>query len=96
MLDPRVEDDPLPGLKAVDAVPEASTTPAPSAPRIRGFGTDGRPLRTQTSRWLSADVPQPHEDLARAGDQVGHLLEREDVGPPVLVDACGQHGTIVA
>ena len=42
----------IPGLMTTRS-PVSGSTPAPSAPRIRGFGTDGRPRRTNTSRWLS-------------------------------------------
>src|SRR4051794_27809938 len=45
-----------PRSKPVTPSPRASTTPAPSAPSMRGFGTEGRPFRIQTSRWLSADA----------------------------------------
>ncbi len=34
--------------------PRASTTPAPSAPSVCGFGRDGLPRRIQMSMWLSA------------------------------------------
>ena len=33
--------------------PVSTRMPAPSAPRMRGFGTDGSPFRTQRSRWFS-------------------------------------------
>ena len=48
-----VENDTVSLGERVDPSPSAATTPAPSAPRIRGFGTEGSPCRIQRSRWLS-------------------------------------------
>ena len=38
VLEARVDHDRLAGLEALDVRPSASTTPEPSAPRMRGFG----------------------------------------------------------
>ena len=53
--------------------------PAPSAPRMRGFGTDGRPFRTQTSRWLSEAAGDGRAPLPRRA-RIRDVLVRE--GPP--------------
>ena len=66
--------------------------PAPSAPRIRGFGTDGRPLRIQTSRWLSAEARRRISTSPGPGDGIGRVLEHEHLGPAVLVDPDRLHG----
>ena len=63
---------------------------------MRGFGTDGSPLRTQTSRWLSDAARSRTSTSTRAGDGIRHLLDAEDVGPAVLVDAGREHGTILS
>src|SRR5204863_63220 len=42
-----------PGARPDTPSPSASTVPAPSAPRMRGLGTEGSPCRVHTSRWLS-------------------------------------------
>ena len=54
-----------PGLEAVTPSPSAATMPAPSAPRMRGFGTEGRPWRSQRSRWFSEAARRADEHLAR-------------------------------
>ncbi len=80
-----------PGSRPETPAPSDSTTPAPSAPRIRGFGTDGSPFRIQTSRWFSADGAQPDEHLARSRLRVRGVLEDEHLGAAVLVDTNCPH-----
>src|SRR5437764_7796723 len=62
--------------------PTASTTPAPSAPRIRGFGTDGRPLRTQTSRWFSEAARSRISTSPGPASGSGASSYRRTSGPP--------------
>ena len=59
----------MPGLMTTRS-PVPARTPAPSAPRMRGFGTDGSPLRIQTSRWFSDGGAELDENLpVRAPDR---------------------------
>src|ERR671930_1025976 len=62
--------------------PTASTTPAPSAPRIRGFGTEGRPLRTQTSRRFSDAARRPISTSPGPASGSGASSYRRTSGPP--------------
>ena len=71
--------------------PSAATTPEPSAPRIRGFGTEGRPLRTQTSRWFSAAARSDTSTSPGPAIGIVDVLVAKDVGPSVLVYAHGLH-----
>ena len=81
----------IPGLITTrSSVP--AITPAPSAPRIRGFGTDGRPLRIQTSRWLSDAARSSIEHLAVGRLRIGDVLVAQHLGAAVLVDADRLHG----
>src|SRR5919197_2768162 len=59
-----------------------STTPAPSAPRIRGFGTEGRPLRTQTSKWFSEAARSPISTSPGPACGSGASSYRRTSGPP--------------
>ena len=58
---------------------------------MRGFGTDGSPLRIQTSRWFSAEARSRMSTSPGPGDRIGNLLEDEHVGPAVLVDSHRLH-----
>src|SRR5437588_3924295 len=62
--------------------PTVSTIPAPSAPRIRGFGTEGRPLRTQTSRWFSEAARRPISTSPGPASGAGASSYRRTSGPP--------------
>ena len=53
VLEPGVEDDPLARGEPVDAVAERLDHAGAVRAEDPGFGTDGSPLRTQMSRWLS-------------------------------------------
>ena len=59
---------------------------------MRGFGTDGSPLRTQTSRWLipAARISTSASPGGRL--RVGDVLVAKDVWPAVLVYAHRLHG----
>ncbi len=59
---------------------------------MRGFGTDGSPLRTQTSRWLRPAARSSTSASPGPGVGIGDVLVAEDLGTPVLVDADGLHG----
>src|ERR671930_1632635 len=71
-----------PGAKPSTSSPTASTTPAPSAPRIRGFGTEGRPLRTQTSRWFSDAARRRISTSPGRASGSGASSYRRTSGPP--------------
>src|SRR2546421_11485763 len=71
-----------PGARPSTPSPTDSTTPAPSAPRIRGFGTEGRPLRTQTSRWLSDAARRRMSTSPGPGSGSGASSYRRTSGPP--------------
>src|SRR4029453_16592917 len=62
--------------------PRAATTPAPSAPRIRGFGTEGSPLRIQMSRWLSAAARRATSTSPEPGSGSGISSTTSTSGPP--------------
>ena len=66
-------------------------TPAPSAPRMRGFGTDGSPLRIQTSRWFSDAARSSISTSPSAGSGIGHVFEAQNLRAAVLVDANRLH-----
>ena len=84
-----------PGSRPVTPSPSASTTPAPSAPRIRGFGTDGSPLRIQTSRWFSAEARRRTSTSPAPGHGIRRLLEHEHLGAAVLMDPhCAHRGRL--
>ena len=70
----------------VDTTRLPSTNPAPSAPRMRGLGTDGRPLRIQRSRWLSEAARSSTSTSPGARLGIGRVLVAEYLGPAVLVD----------
>ena len=53
---------------------------------MRGFGTDGRPLRTQTSRWLSEAARSAISTSPGPALGIGRVLVAEHLGPAVLVD----------
>src|SRR6266576_5811645 len=59
-----------------------STTPAPSAPRIRGLGADGRPLRTHRSMWLSEVARSRIRTSSGPGTGSGASSYRSTSGPP--------------
>ena len=64
---------------------------------MRGFGTEGRPLRTQRSRWFSDAARSSIEDFARLRDGIGRVLVLENVGAAVVVYPDGLHrGTLPA
>ena len=70
--------------------PVSTRMPAPSAPRMRGFGTDGRPLRIQTSRWFSEAATEDGRAPRRAPAQdPGATLVAQHLRPAVLVDTNG-------
>src|SRR5256886_16065808 len=71
-----------PGSKPLTPSPSASTTPAPSAPRMRGFGTDGIPLRIQTSRWFSAEARRRTSTSPAPGSGSGPSSSTSTSGPP--------------
>src|SRR5438874_4101393 len=71
-----------PRAKPSTPEPSSSTTPAPSAPRIRGFGTDGRPRRTQTSRRLSDAARRRTRTSPASGRGSGASSYRSTSGPP--------------
>src|SRR5215472_731858 len=71
-----------PGSKPLTPSPSASTTPAPSAPRMRGLGTDGRPFRIQTSRWLSAEARRRTSTSPASGLGSGTSSRTSTSGPP--------------
>ena len=75
--------------------PSASTTPAPSAPRIRGLGAEGRPWRVQMSRWLREAARRRIRTSPGAGDRIVRVLVAEDLRTAVLVDAHRFHGRIL-
>src|ERR1051326_3804373 len=84
----------IPGLITTrSSVP--AITPAPSAPRMRGFGTDGSPLRIQPSRWfMDAELD---EDLVGGRRRIVDVLVAKDLRSAVLVDANRFHaGRILA
>ena len=81
-----------PTAKPSTPAPSASTTPAPSAPRIRGFGTEGRPMRTHTSRWLSDAAARRTSTCPVGRLGIGDVLVPQDLGPAVLVDPDRLHG----
>ena len=96
VLDPGVDHDRArPGARPSTPSPSASTTPEPSAPRIRGFGTDGRPLRVQTSRWFSEAKRIRTSTSPGAGLGIRDVLVEEDLRPAVLVDQDRLHRSIV-
>src|SRR5438876_2345107 len=59
-----------------------TTTPAPSAPRIRGFGTEGRPWRIQRSRWFRDAARRAIRTCPEPGTGSGASSYRRTSGPP--------------
>src|SRR5919197_1547064 len=59
-----------------------TTTPAPSAPRMRGFGTEGSPLRIQTSRWFNDAARSSTSTCPSAATGSGASSYRSTSGPP--------------
>ncbi len=62
--------------------PVSTRTPAPSAPMMRGFGTDGRPLRTQRSRWLREAARSEINTSPGRATGSGASSYRSTSGPP--------------
>ena len=58
---------------------------------MRGFGTEGSPLRIQTSRWFSAEARRRTSTSPGPGLRIRRLLEHEHLGPAVLVDPNRAH-----
>ena len=62
---------------------------------MRGFGTDGRPLRTQRSRWFSDAARSSISTSPGAGDGIRRVLVPKNFGAAVLVYPDGLHrGTL--
>ena len=62
--------------------PVSTRMPAPSAPRIRGFGTEGSPLRTQRSRWFKDAARRETRTSPGPGVGSGTSSYRRTSGPP--------------
>ena len=86
----------IPGLITTrSSVP--AMTPAPSAPRMRGLGTDGKPFRIHTSRWLSDAARSSTSTSPSRGHGIRHVLVAQNLRAAVVVDANRLHaGTILA
>ena len=72
--------------------PVSARTPAPSAPRMRGFGTEGSPFRTQRSRWLSDAARSSTSTSPGPATGSGDVLVPEHLRAAVLVDPYRFHG----
>ncbi len=96
VLEPGVEHHALAHVEAVDALADrldhAGAVRAEDA-RLRDRG---KPPADPDVQVVERGGFQPDEHLARACHGVGRLLDAEDLGSTVLVDACGEHGTILA
>ena len=68
-----------------------STRPAPSAPRMRGLGTDGQPFADPQVEVVERGGTQLDEHFAGPGLRIGRVLVAEYLGPAVLVDANRLH-----
>ena len=62
--------------------PVSTRIPAPSAPRMRGFGTEGSPFRTQRSRWLSEAARSAISTSPGPATGSGASSYRSTSGPP--------------
>ena len=92
VLEPGVDDDAVAARRSpATPSPSPATIPAPSAPRMRGFGTDGRPCRTQTSSRLSEAARSEISTSPAAGAGIGRVLVAQHLGAAVLVDADRLH-----
>ena len=67
-------------LEPSTPAPSAATTPAPSAPRMRGFGTDGRPLPHPEVQAVERGGPQRDQHLA--GGRAPDRERPRSGGPP--------------
>ena len=86
----------IPGL-ITTRVSVPAITPAPSAPRMRGFGHRREPLADPHVEMVERRRPQLDEHLVVARHRIRHVLVPENVRAPVLVDADRLHvGTILA
>ena len=85
--------DPIGGPDAPS--PSASTTPAPSAPRMRGFGTE-EAFRTQTSRWLSDAARMRTSTWPGPATGSGPPRRGGDASPPSSWMRAASAGTILS
>src|SRR6187200_155169 len=96
VLEPRVEDDPLPDVEPVDALPERldhAGAVCTQDPRLR----NGRqPFADPDVEVVERRGPEADEHLARAGNRIRDFLDPDDLRATVLVDPGGEHGTILA
>jgi hypothetical protein len=96
VLEPGVEDDPLPHVEPVDALPERldhAGAVCTEDPRLR----HGRqPLADPDVEVVERRGTEADEHLSRAGNRIRDVLDPDDVRAAVLVDPGGEHGTILA
>ena len=93
---PRISTRPLwarPGLITTRSSVPAST-PAPSAPRIRGFGHRGQPLPHPDVEVVERGRPELDEHLAGRRHGIGDILVAEHLGPALLVDPDRLHAML--
>ena len=76
--------------------PVSTRTPAPSAPRIRGFGTEGKPIRTQRSRWFSDAARSETSTSPGPATGSGTSSYRSTSGPPSSWMRIAFTGTILS
>ena len=71
--------------------PVSARIPAPSAPRMRGFGTDGSPFADPEIEMVQRRRAQLDEDFTCARDGIRRVLVAEHLRAAVLVDANRLH-----
>ena len=80
----------MPGLITTRS-PVSTRMPAPSAPRMRGFGTDGQAFADPDVEMVQRGGVQPDEHFSRRRHRIGHLFEDENLGAAVLMDPHRAH-----
>ena len=95
VLEPGIDHDRPAGLQPGDALAQRldhAGAVRPEDPRLRH---GGQPLSRPDVEVVQRRKPQPHEDLAGAGDRIGDVLVAQDLGAAVLMDDDRFHRTIV-
>ena len=76
---------------AIDGSFDSSTSPATSAPEMRGSGSRTTPRRFQMSRWFKAQAPDTDQCLSGARLGIGRIFVAELIGVAVCVKSDRLH-----
>ena len=90
-----IENDPLACLEAADPVARHDDAGAVRA-QDPWLGDGGEALAHPDVEVVERRRMEPNEHLTRARNGIRDVLDAQDLGAPVLVDPCREHGTILS